>query len=226
MVPKVFDSSTVTTPSLPTLSMASAMSAPISGSAAEMDAVADLLLGLDLLGVGDELFLDRLDGLLDAALQADRVGAGRDVAQSLAHERLGENDRGGRAVTGDVVGLLRDLLDELRADLLVRVVELDLLGDGDAVVGDGGGAPLLLQHDVAAAGAEGDAHGVRQDVQAALEAAAGLLVESDDLCHGCVSSLPDVFQALSNPRDAGGSLALITLECQEVFWHSRMGSAR
>ena len=39
-VPKVFDSSTVTTPSLPTLSMASAMSAPISGSPAEMDAVA------------------------------------------------------------------------------------------------------------------------------------------------------------------------------------------
>ncbi len=39
-VPKVFDSSTVTTPSLPTLSIASAMSPPISVSAAEMDAVA------------------------------------------------------------------------------------------------------------------------------------------------------------------------------------------
>ena len=39
-VPKVFDSSTVTTPSLPTLSMASAMIAPISVSPAEMDAVA------------------------------------------------------------------------------------------------------------------------------------------------------------------------------------------
>ncbi len=39
-VPKVCDSSTVTTPSLPTLSMASAMSSPISVSAAEIDAVA------------------------------------------------------------------------------------------------------------------------------------------------------------------------------------------
>ncbi len=39
-MPKVFDSSTVTTPSLPTLSIASAISSPISGSAAEMDAVA------------------------------------------------------------------------------------------------------------------------------------------------------------------------------------------
>src|SRR5215212_5194657 len=35
-VPNVFDSSTVTTPSLPTLSMASAMTSPIEGSAAEM----------------------------------------------------------------------------------------------------------------------------------------------------------------------------------------------
>ena len=37
-MPKVFDSSTVTTPSLPTLSMASAMTSPMAGSAAEMEA--------------------------------------------------------------------------------------------------------------------------------------------------------------------------------------------
>jgi len=37
-MPKVFDSSTVTTPSLPTLSMASAMTSPMAGSGAEMDA--------------------------------------------------------------------------------------------------------------------------------------------------------------------------------------------
>src|SRR3954471_610010 len=37
-MPKVFDSSTVTTPSLPTLSMASAMTSPMAGSAAEIDA--------------------------------------------------------------------------------------------------------------------------------------------------------------------------------------------
>ncbi len=37
-MPKVFDSSTVTVPSLPTLSMASASTSPMAGSAAEMDA--------------------------------------------------------------------------------------------------------------------------------------------------------------------------------------------
>ncbi len=39
-MPKVLDSSTVTTPSLPTLSIASAMIAPMVESPAEMDAVA------------------------------------------------------------------------------------------------------------------------------------------------------------------------------------------
>ncbi len=105
-----------------------------------------------VLGHLGELFADSLDGLLDAALERHRVRAGGDVAQALAHQRLGQHGRGRRAVTGDVVGLLRDLLDQLGADLLVRVLELDLLGDGDAVVGDRGGAPLLLQHDVAARG--------------------------------------------------------------------------
>ena len=161
-------------------------------SAAEIDAVA-AICSFDSTGLalGEQLVGDGLDGLLDALLERDGVGAGGDVAQAFAHERLSQH--GGRrgAVTRDVVGLLGDLLDELRADLLERVVELDLLGDRDAVVRDRGGAPLLLEHDVATAGAQGHLDGVGQDVEAALEAATGLLVESDDLCHVC-SSLPDV----------------------------------
>jgi hypothetical protein len=121
-------------------------------------------------------------------LRRHRVGAGRDVAQALAHQRLGEDGRRRRAVTGDVVGLLGDLLDQLGADLLVGVLELDLLGDGHTVVGDRGGAPLLLQDDVAALGAQGDLDGVGEGVHAPLEAAAGLLVESDDLGHSGGSS--------------------------------------
>ena len=191
-MPKVFDSSTVTTPSLPTLSIASAMSSPISGSAAEIDAVAAISsLVSTSLALARSSSVDGRDGLLDAPLERDGVGAGRDVAQAFADERLGEHDRGGGAVAGDVVGLLGDLLDELRADLLERVVELDLLGDRDTVVRDRGGAPLLLEHDVATARAERHLDGVGQDVEAALEAATGLLVESDDLCHGVSRPFPD-----------------------------------
>src|SRR4029077_7257440 len=53
------------------------------------------------------------------------------------------------------------------------------------VVGDGGGAPLLLEHDVAALRAEGDAHRVGELVHAALESPAGFLVEGDQFGHGC-----------------------------------------
>ena len=160
-MPKVLLSSTVMTPSLPTLSIASAIISPISGvGGGDRGGGAICSLVSTSLAVLEQLGADGLDGLLDAALERHRVGAGGDVAQALADQRLGEHGGGGGAVTGDVVGLLGDLLDELGADLLVRVLELDLLGDGDAVVGDRGGAPLLLQHDVAALRAEGDLDGV------------------------------------------------------------------
>src|SRR3954447_21616398 len=148
----------------------------------------DLLLGLDVLGLLGQLLADALDGVLDATLQRHRVGAGGDVAQTLADECLGEDGRGGGAVTGDVVGLLGDLFDELGTDLLERVLELDLLGDGHAVVGDRGGAPLLLQHDVATLGAERHLDRVGQLVHATLEGAASVLVERDDLGHPVGSS--------------------------------------
>ncbi len=143
----------------------------------------DLLLRVDLVGEILDARDGGLDGGLDALLQGHRVGAGGHVAQTLADHRPRQHGGRGGAVTGDVVGLLGDFLDELGADLLVGVLELDLLGDRHAVVGDRGGAPLLLEHDVAALGAEGDAHGVGELVHARFEAAASLLVEGDHLGH-------------------------------------------
>src|SRR5699024_76523 len=78
---------------------------------------------------------------------------------------------------------LRDLLDELGTNLLVRLLQLDLLGDGHAIVGDRGGAPLLLQDNVASPRAEGDLHGVSEGVEPTLHPATGLLVEGNDLGH-------------------------------------------
>ena len=136
-------------------------------------------------------FFDRLlivstaviDGRLDALLQDHRVGAGCDVAQTLANHGPGEHRCGGGAVTGDVVGLLGDFLDELGADLLERVFEVDLLGDRHTVVRDRGCAPLLLEHDVAALRAERDANRVGELVHARLERTARVLVIGDLLRH-------------------------------------------
>src|SRR5580692_11048156 len=163
----------------------------------------DLLLGVHILGELGQLLAHGLDRRLDAALERHRVGAGGDVAQALAHQRLGEHGRRRRAVAGHVVGLLRYFLDQLGTDLLPRVLELDLLGDGHAIVGDRGGAPLLLENHIPALGAEGYLHGVGKLVHAALEAAPGVLVKRDHLrCHWFQSSVAYVRTGRSPRRTA------------------------
>ena len=145
----------------------------------------DLVLALELAGVLEEALGHGLDSLVDTALEAGRGGARGDIAQTLLDHRLGEDGRGRRAVTGDVVGLGRDLLRELGAEVLVGVLELDLAGDGHAVVGDRRCAPRLVEDDVAALGAERHLDGVGELVDAPLEGVTGGVVELQFLGHGC-----------------------------------------
>ena len=182
--PIVGDSSTVMTPSLPTLLNASAISSPILSSCAEIVATCAISVCSSTSRADCEQPLGDLGGGgVDTALEVHRVGAGRDRAQPVPHHRLGQDRRRRGAVAGDVVGLGGDLLGELGAEVLVRVLQLHLLGDGHAVVGDGGGAPFLIDDDVAAARAERHLHGVGELVDAALKRAAGVLVELQDLGH-------------------------------------------
>ena len=71
--------------------------------------------------------------------------------------------------------LVETSLHELRAHVLKRILQLDLLGDGHAVVGDQRSAELLVQHDVAALGAKGDLHGIGQRIDADFQAPCGPL---------------------------------------------------
>ena len=134
----------------------------------------DLAGVLDLLGALGDLLDDLGDGLVDAAAQIHRVHAGGDGLEALAHDGLSEDGGGRRAVTGEIVGLLGDLAHHLRAHVLELVLELDLLGDGDAVLGRARGAERFLDDDVAALGTERDLHGVGEDVDAAQQALAGI----------------------------------------------------
>src|SRR5579884_680207 len=164
----------------------------------------DGLLGLDRLGGGQQVVGDRLDRRVDAALERDRLRAGRDVAQALTHQRLGQHGRGGGAVARDVVGLGRDLLGELGAEVLVRVLELDLAGDGHAVVGDRRRAELLVDDDVAALRADRHLDRVGERVDAALQLAAGVLVELQHLGHECQASLLSLGWWNSEPGRSAG----------------------
>src|SRR3954471_4249252 len=165
----------------------------------------DLGLVVDLAGILQQALADRLDGGVDAALERHRLRAGRDVAQTLAHHGLGEHGRGGGAVTGDVVGLGRHFLGELGAHVLVGVLELDLFGDGDAVVGDGRRAPLLVDDDVATLGAERHLHRVGEPVDAALQRVTGVGVELQDLRHSFPLTQTPRRPHLNRGSDTGAS---------------------
>src|SRR4029450_2434889 len=152
-MPKVCDSSTVMTPSLPTLSMASAMVLPISASWAEMAAT------------------EAISSWFSTSRAWLRM-ASATASTAFSMPRL--RPLGVARAAGQVVVVGDDLRGQLSAEVLVVVLELDLLGDGHAVVGDGGGAPLLVEDDVAALGAEGDADHVGQLVDPGLEGTARL----------------------------------------------------
>ncbi len=100
--------------------------------------------------------------------------------EALGVDRLGEHRRGGGAVAGLVARLRGDLAHHLGAHVLELAGELDLLGDRDAVLGDDGRAPALLDDDVAALGAERDLHGVGEGVDA-LEDRGARAAAVDDL---------------------------------------------
>ena len=120
------------------------------------------------------------------ALHEHRVDAGDDGLEALVVDGLGQHGRRGGAVAGHVGGLAGDLLDHLGAHVLVLVFELDLLGDGHAVLGDRGRAERLLDDDVAAPRAERHLDGAGQLRNPALHRLAGVLIERDHLgCHSC-----------------------------------------
>ena len=137
---------------------------PVGGDGRDLrDFVAVVDLLRDLRELGDDGF----DSLVDAALERGRVGAGGDVAETFLVDGLGEHRRGRGAVTSDVGGLGGDFAHELGAHVLIRILELDFLGHGHTVLGDGRGAEFLVEDDVAAARSEGGFDRAREFLDAA-----------------------------------------------------------
>ena len=149
----------------------------------------DLLLAGDLLRLRLQVLDDELDGPLDAALETHRVGAGGDVLQAFTNDRLREDRCGRRAVACDLVRRCGDLPHELCALVLEDVLDFDLTSDRDTVVRDRRSAELLVEHDVAALRAERHLDGVREDVDAALERPARVLIEKQLLVSQLSSSV-------------------------------------
>ena len=130
-----------------------------------------------------DLFDHYLDGLIDAALDGHGVGARGQGTNAFAVDRLGQNRGSGGAVAGDVGGFGRHFADQLGAEVFERVLQLDFFGDRHAVLGDARSAELLLDHDIAALGAQGDLDGVRQLVDPAKNRLSAVLAIDDLFCH-------------------------------------------
>src|SRR6266702_6295539 len=144
----------------------------------------DLVVRGDLLGVLDEVGDHGFHHQIDTTLQVHRVHAGSNRLGAFTDDRSREHGCGGGAVAGRVSRLGGDFAHHLRAHVLELVVELDLLGDGDAVLGDAGSAERLVEDDVAALGAERHLDGVGENVDAAKHLVARIDAEFDFFsCH-------------------------------------------
>ena len=127
----------------------------------------DFFGGLDLLRASFDVLDDGRRRDIDAALEIHRIHPGGDELETLLDDRGGQHRRGGRPIAGPVTGLRGDFAHHLGAHILELVFEFDLLGDGDAVLGDAGRAVRLVEHDIAALGAQRRLHGVVEDIDAA-----------------------------------------------------------
>src|SRR5665213_3219428 len=133
--------------------------------------------------VGVALADDGLNSLVDAALERHRVGAGGNGLDAFAIDCLCKHSRGRRTVAGYVGGLRGDFLDHLRAHVFEAVTELDFLGYGDAVLGDGRRAELLFDDDVAALGTERHLYRVGERVDATQDRLTRIFSMQNLLCH-------------------------------------------
>src|SRR5690606_14063946 len=118
------------------------------------------------LGQALQLVDDGDGGLVDTALEVHWVHPGGNGLQAFVDDGLGQYGSGGSAVTGFVVGLGGNVLEQLSAHVLELVLPLDFLGDGNAVLGDRRSTEALFQNHVAAFRAEGRFYRVSQDVYA------------------------------------------------------------
>ncbi len=157
------------TPSLPTFSITSAIRSPISLSAAEMEATW-AISSLPLTGTA----MSWMRGDQGVGAEVDARFSSMALAPA-ATLRMPSCTMAWASTVAVVVPSPATSLVLVAASLrscapmfAKWIVELDLLGDGDAVVGDGRGAELLVERDVAALRTEGRLDRVGEDVDTLL----------------------------------------------------------
>ena len=108
-------------------------------------------------------------GLVDTTLQVHWVGTCGNILETYANHGLGKNSSGSCTITSLVAGLGGNILDELCAHVLEWILELNLLGNGNTVLGDLRSTELLVNDHVATLGAKSNFHCICKLVNARLQ---------------------------------------------------------
>ena len=87
------------------------------------------------------------------------------------------------AVAGDIVGLGCNLTDKLGSHILKRILQLDLLGDRHAVVGDHRTSIGLIQNHISSLRSDRDANGIRQFIYTYAKGLSCLISIFQFFCH-------------------------------------------
>ena len=128
----------------------------------------DVAGAVDLLGIFLNCCNSCLNRLGNALTHYHRVCACCDILHALLNHCLSQNGCGGGTVACQIVGLGSNLGYQLSAHVLKSVLQLDILCDGNAVIGDQRSAELLVQNNVAALRTQSNLYGVSQLIDTAL----------------------------------------------------------
>ena len=148
-----------------------------------------LYIVVNLLALGLDTLYHAGNSLVDTALEVHRVGTGGNVLEAYIDDGLCEDGGGGCAVAGLVARLGGNLLHELGAHILERVLEFDFASHGNAILSDVGSAEFLFDDYIASFGTECHFDSVCQSVNAILEFFASLDIEFYLFCHFCQNIL-------------------------------------
>ena len=158
----------------------------------------DIIGTVDLLCACLEAFDSAVNSLFHTLAQDHGVRACGNVLHALVDHCLGKQSCGRCTVARSVVGLCGDFLDELSAHVLGGVVKLDLLGDGNTVIGDKGSAVLLVKNNVSALRAESDLYCVGELVNTAQKRVSCIYTVINIFCHNNLSSSYIVLHSVDN----------------------------
>ena len=131
------------------------------------------LSGLHRAGHGAQGVRGGRRGPVQAALQIDGAGPGDDVAHAVGEDRVRQDSRRAGSVADGFACLFSRLPQHPGAEIFFRVLQLQFLGDGHAVVADERGAPFLFDQHRFGTGAQRDADGVGKLRGAAQDLVAG-----------------------------------------------------